>query len=69
MRSLVLGTVIAASLLSGGCYVATRERPVARYHHHGYVRGEPPPPRVYVERRHYYGDDRGYRHRHDPYWR
>ena len=70
MRTIILGTVIAASLLSAGCWVGPRERPVARYHR-DYVRvgPPPPPPRVYYEHR-YHGDDRGYRHRdHDGYWR
>jgi hypothetical protein len=59
-------------LLSAGCWVGPRERPVAHYHR-DYVRVGPPapPPRVYYERHYYDGDDRGYRHRyhHDGYWR
>ena len=68
MRTFIIGTVIAASLLSAGCYVGPRARPVAHYHR-GYGPPPPPPARVHYERRYYYGDDRGYRHRHDGYWR
>lgn len=66
MRTLILASALAASVLSAGCWVGPRARPVAHYHHPDYVRvGPPPPPRVYYERRHHYGDDRGYRRYHD----